>query len=85
VIEILAGATGLEPATFGVTGRLPHPNPQTIQHSILLAGGANEPQCDQKCHGVALPEPSTAQECSEVSGRVQYFKPSTKQRGAAML
>jgi hypothetical protein len=29
--ETLAGATGLEPATFGVTGRSSHPNLQVIQ------------------------------------------------------
>jgi hypothetical protein len=39
--DSLAGATGLEPATFGVTGRSHRQNDERFQWSILFANGIN--------------------------------------------
>jgi len=47
----LAGATGLEPATSGVTGRRPKPKTVEFQRSLTLGSRSETPQRSEKCHG----------------------------------
>ena len=55
--EPMAGATGLEPATFGVTGRPGTQKSQRFQGVVTLTTGANTPQKGRKCHTLSKGRP----------------------------